>query len=703
MLYNMNGSPANGQVEYPLYNLNDENTEYSFQDWLKLNEDTNNEYLSTPTTTPVSSGWKQWTRLNDQGWFKELNEQISQNVLQNQGGSQNGSPAAGNGTDITPVKPEDNSSKSEMWDTGFNIANKIGGAIGGTSGAVLQGAAQIGSASKSLAQLTKKAGGWKKLTGKQKGAGIAAIGGAAADLASAFMPEKTEYAGEKGNITQTTDSVYDGISDAAMAFGPIGMMVGGIMKGGKVLGQGLNALGGGTDAMTTTDALLGSSFLNLTPLGLINGFGGSTTNTITKNNDAFAQVGSSYMGSNATVNDALQKSGKKYGLFSKGAFNDANDEIAEAKRQQSIIEDISSEALDRNTIKYAMSDINSNRRMLKLQGGYDQSAMRVGKQGMSIQPKEGTYITPSSPDNVQEFQKGGSIIEIINETNIDLIKPIELGSVIELVHESIPEFQKGGTAPVKELTTNDISDYDSFIKYLNQTGRGSSEDYDLKGFYEDNELFPEWLKQESVNPGKAHMKDTYKKPNHFTWSIDSKGGQKFGGKWLGNDLSGWVFWASPFNMNQHTFEQYKEYWDKNEPNATLIYGDKVYRVSNKTPKSSDNQDSTLLDAYKSGGAFNVLPEGALHARKHNIDIDNITQKGIPVVSENEDGEIEQQAEIEKDELILRLSVTQKIEELKTKYYNKEATQKEKDEYAFKAGKLITEELLYNTKDNAELL
>jgi hypothetical protein len=33
---------------------------------------------------------------------------------------------------------------------------------------------------------------------------------------------------------------------------------------------------------TTTDAILGSSFLSLTPFGLINGFGGSKTNTITK-------------------------------------------------------------------------------------------------------------------------------------------------------------------------------------------------------------------------------------------------------------------------------------------------------------------------------------------------------------------------------------------------------------------------------------
>ena len=70
------------------------------------------------------------------------------------------------------------------------------------------------------------------------------------------------------------DSVYDGISDAAMSFGPIGMMVGGIMKGGKLLGGVMNSVGGGTDGMTTIDAILGSSFLNLTPFGLINGFGG---------------------------------------------------------------------------------------------------------------------------------------------------------------------------------------------------------------------------------------------------------------------------------------------------------------------------------------------------------------------------------------------------------------------------------------------
>ena len=48
-------------------------------------------------------------------------------------------------------------------------------------------------------------------------------------------------------------------------------------------------------------------------------------------------------------------------------------------------------------------------------------------------------------------------------------------------------------------------------------------------------------------------------------------------------------------------------------------------------------------------------------------------------------------------------VTQKLEELEKKYYSEESSQKEKDEYALEAGKLITEEILHNTQDNAGLL
>ena len=85
-----------------------------------------------------------------------------------------------------------------------------------------------------------------------------------------------------------------------------------------------------------------------------------------------------------------------------------------------------------------------------------------------------------------------------------------------------------------------------------------------------------------------------------------------------------------------------------------------------------------------------------------MDIEGITKKGIPVVSEK-DGEIEQQAEIEREEIILRKEVTKQLEELEKKFYDSETSQKEKDELALQAGKLLVEEILYNTQDNTNSL
>lgn len=102
--------------------------------------------------------------------------------------------------------------------------------------------------------------------------------------------------------------------------------------------------------------------------------------------------------------------------------------------------------------------------------------------------------------------------------------------------------------------------------------------------------------------------------------------------------------------------------------------------------------------FQEGGSINVIPEGALHARKHNMDMEGITKKGIPVVADD-NGEIKQQAEIEKEEIIFRLEVTKKLEELQKKYYNEETSQKEKDECALEAGKLLAQEIIHNTVDN----
>lgn len=100
-----------------------------------------------------------------------------------------------------------------------------------------------------------------------------------------------------------------------------------------------------------------------------------------------------------------------------------------------------------------------------------------------------------------------------------------------------------------------------------------------------------------------------------------------------------------------------------------------------------------VEKFKIGGKLNVIPEGALHAHKHNLDVENITSKGIPVVSE-ENGGVVQHAEIERNEIIFTLEVTKELEKL---YH--EGT----DEAAIKAGEILVEEILDNTQDNTGLI
>lgn len=105
----------------------------------------------------------------------------------------------------------------------------------------------------------------------------------------------------------------------------------------------------------------------------------------------------------------------------------------------------------------------------------------------------------------------------------------------------------------------------------------------------------------------------------------------------------------------------------------------------------------VLKKFQDGGKMNVIPDGALHARLHNIDDSslngNITKKGIPVIHRDGD-KIDQLAEIEKNELILTKEVTDKLEDLR---------KKNTPESAIEAGKLLVQEILYNTKDNTGLL
>ena len=484
-----------------------------------------------------------------------------------------------------------------------------------------------------------KIGGWQTV-------------GAAADMLGSFMPEKDEYSGTKGDLTQTLDSTYDNIANTLMAIPGWGTLAGGIMKAGSFLGKGVNALGGGTDGMTTTDAILGSSFLSLTPFGLINGFGGSKTNTITKDEQVFETVGSSYTGTNQTVNDALTKSGKKYGLFSSKARNRANEEIEEAKRQQGVMSWVADEATDRFAIRDSMAAINGNRRKYYLQGGYNQADVRVGKSGMSLD------LIAKAKKVLHESRKlkgGGQI----TPTEILLV---------------VPEFQDGGQINKKSRTLQELIEYAKkenprFIQRMSEPPRGI-----------------DFVDDEGKQARGSHQME---------WSTDDNGN------------------AIIYPRIQEVDKELKFFNSSDAYNRAME--NKNYLIM--TPEEAKlffAEDSKYGTAYKSGwpqffgkfqqgGSINIIPEGALHAHKHNMDMEGITPKGIPVVSNKEGGEVEQQAEIEREEIIFRLEVTKKLEELEEKYYDEETSQREKDECALEAGKLLVEEILYNTQDNTNKL
>ena len=124
--------------------------------------------------------------------------------------------------------------------------------------------------------------------------------------------------------------------------------------------------------------------------------------------------------------------------------------------------------------------------------------------------------------------------------------------------------------------------------------------------------------------------------------------------------------------------------------------------SQKRTEPSENQDGQIIEEFKQGGQMNVIPEGALHARKNNMDLakeGEITHKGIPVI----DNDGEQVAEIEKEEIIFCKRVTDKIESAYKKFNSDESSQKDKDELAIQIGKFLTKEILENTDDKTGLI
>lgn len=109
--------------------------------------------------------------------------------------------------------------------------------------------------------------------------------------------------------------------------------------------------------------------------------------------------------------------------------------------------------------------------------------------------------------------------------------------------------------------------------------------------------------------------------------------------------------------------------------------------------------------FEEGGKLNVIPEGALHARKNDLPeeiAEQVTNKGIPVITYDEGGEITQHAEIEVNEIIFNKETTERLEEY-CKKFEEAKSDEAKEILAIEAGKFLTTEILENTDDRTGLL
>lgn len=413
---------------------------------------------------------------------------------------------------------------------------------------------------------------------------------------------------QNSTLTSSLNKAYDKVSNKVMKVNPA---LGTAMKAAGLLSDGLDTLGLNTDQMTVQDKIFDSKFLK--PIGVLNSVFGKRADTISKDEELFAQLGSGYTDSESDVDAASKLSGKKFGVFSNRARKKANRKIREADRQQDVMTDISDESYQNFLAQQSMSDIYANKSTFYSSGGFE-NRMSVGRQGMKIFSREQILKTKKllqnpirSLDQLVDYanKQNPNFIQRLHKKELDVIK-LDDGSVGShlLSYATIDDGKQLVFPKIQEINgelklfDNDKDAIESAIK---------NKDYIILNNKEEAELFT------------------------------------------------------------------KNYKTK-------------YPIFN-----------TL--SYKNGG--NLIPSGALHARLHHMDIDGITKKGIPVIVKKDDGEVEQQAEIEKNEIIFSLETTKKLENLYKRYYSDD--ENNKDQLAIEAGKFLVEEILYNTKDNTGLI
>lgn len=392
---------------------------------------------------------------------------------------------------------------SQGYQTASNVLNPVSQGLANFG--IMSGnyaMANLGQLGSSLSGGLQLMSNWKNLSNQDKTAGVAGIGGQAMDTLDNMFFGK-QYAKDSG-LTKGLNNTYDSISNAAMMFSPVGTIVGGAMKAGKFIGDGLSALvGGGTDQMTTADKILDSSFGKILGVGLFNDAFGKTTQQFSANKDTVEKVGGDYADSVNTIEDAASKAGKKYGLFSNGARKRANRLIDTAKTQQNIMTNISNKYQDQLANK---SYLAYTRYGQDINGGIQQQYLRAAKHGAILQRI-----------NLRKHRKGGQL-----KDRIDIeVKQEQWQPIINLEYPEVSKLKEGGQLEESKEWTPVIS---LDIQKLEEGGKTDKPKQEPEKVEETNQknVIPEG----ALHAHKHHMENAEDLTKKGIPVVDNKGEQQ---------------------------------------------------------------------------------------------------------------------------------------------------------------------------------
>ena len=392
---------------------------------------------------------------------------------------------------------------SQGYQTASNTLNPISSGL--TNFGIMSGnyaMANLGQLGSSLSSGLQLMSNWKNLSNQNKTAGVAGISGQVVDTLDNMFFGK-QHAKDSG-LTKGLNNAYDSISNAAMMFSPVGTILGGAMKAGKFIGDGLSALvGGGTDQMTTADKIMDSTFGRISGVGLFNDAFGKTTQQFSANNDTIEKVGGDYADSVNTIEDAVSKAGKKYGLFSNGARKRANRLIDTARTQQNIMTNISNEYQDQLANK---SYLAYTRYGQDINGGIQQQYLRAAKHGAILQRI-----------NLRKHRKGGQL-----KDKIDIeVKQEQWQPIINLEYPEVSKLKEGGQLEESKEWTPIIS---LDIQKLEEGGKTDKSKQELDKIKETNQknVIPEG----ALHAHKHHMENAEDLTKKGIPVVDNNGEQQ---------------------------------------------------------------------------------------------------------------------------------------------------------------------------------